>query len=100
MRKINHAKLKFLILTVLVEQKDKTITQGKITDMVAHRLLSTNQINEQELAEHYARESDKKFYKMIATNEQRLQAAGLENFLKNGHKITSEGRKAWENNNI
>ena len=47
---------------------------------------------------HYARESDKKFYKMIATNEQRLQAAGLEIFLKNGHKITPEGHKAFENN--
>lgn len=92
MRKINHAKLKFLIISVLEEQKDKTLTQGKIADLVAKKL------NEQELTEHYARESYKKFYKMIATNEQRLQAAGLEVFLKNGHKITNNGHKAWEDN--
>jgi hypothetical protein len=94
MSKINHAKVKFLILSVLEEQKDKTLTQGKITDLVAQKL----GLNEQKLAEHYARESDKKFYKMIATNEQRLQAAGLEVFLKNGHKITNNGHKALEDN--
>lgn len=94
MREINHAELKYLILSVLSKQKDGTLTQGKITDLVALELGLT----EQELAEHYARESDKKFYKMIATNEQRLQAAGFEIFLKTGHKITPIGQTALEDN--
>ena len=103
MRKINHAKLKFIILSILDEQKDKkdkTLTQGEITDLVVAHELKTHELGltEQELAEHYARESDKKFYKMIATNEQRLQAAGLEVFLKNGHKITDSGQIALEDN--
>lgn len=94
MRKINHAKLKFQILSVLEEHKSKTLTQGEIASLVAKKI----KLTEQELAEHYTRESDKVFYKMIATNEQRLQAAGLEVFLKTGHKITDRGNKALEDN--
>lgn len=90
---INHAKLKYLILSVL-KKHDKTLSQGDLVCFVANELGLT----EAELNDHYDRKSDKKFYKMIATNEQRLQAAGLETFLKNGHKITNNGHNALEDN--
>ena len=96
MREINQDYLKYLILLVLKEQKGKIIPISELVNRIADDKLS---LSEDEKNEHYdGRTNDKKFYKMVATNEQRLKAAGLENFYKTGHKITEEGIKAVDKN--
>lgn len=95
MSNIDPKRLKYFILLALSEQKSEVIPQGELVNTVADKLgLTENARNE-----HYeGRTNDKKFYKMVATNEQRLKAAGLENFYKTGHKITKEGIIAVEVN--
>lgn len=91
LRDINQAQLKYLILSEL-DKHNKAISQGELVKLVAKELGLT----QTELDDHYDRKSDKIFYKMVATNEQRLQAAGLETFTKSGHSITKEGKEALE----
>lgn len=96
MREINQNYLKYLILLVLKEQKDKIVPISELVNILADEKLG---LLEDEKNEHYdGRTNDKKFYKMVATNEQRLKAAGLVNFYKTGHKITKEGIEAVDKN--
>ena len=73
MSNIDPKRLKYFILLALSEQKSEVIPQGELVNTVADKLgLTENARNE-----HYeGRTNDKKFYKMVATNEQRLKAAG------------------------
>ena len=80
---IDHARVKYLILSEL--KKHNAISQGELVKVLA---------NNDELSYPTtcsANTNKEKFYKMIASNEQRLQAAGLEEFTKNGHRITQQG---------
>lgn len=92
---IDQAQLKYLILSELNKYKQE-LSPKELVKLIAQA--PELRLTETELEDHYERKSDKKFYKMIATNEQRLQAAGFERFLKNGHKITEAGQTALEDN--
>lgn len=82
---IDHARVRYLILSEL--KKHNAISQGELV-----RTLEKND-ELSVLTKKYAitNKEKEKFYKMIASNEQRLQAAGLEEFTKNGHRITQQG---------
>lgn len=78
-----HAKARYLILSELINHN--AISQGELV-----RALAKNEdLSDPTICS--AKTDKEKFYKMIATNEQRLQAAGLEEFTKNGHRITQQG---------
>lgn len=93
MNRIDHGKLKYQILSILKEQSP--LTQKEIAEKLANYF----NLTEEEREETYSkRPYDKVFYKMVASNEERLRFAGLEDFTPQGHVITQRGLNALVEN--
>ena len=93
MEKIEHGKLKYQVLSILKEQSP--LTQKEIVEKLANYF----HLTEEEREETYSkRPYDKVFYKKVASNEERLRFAGLEDFTPQGHAITQRGLNALAEN--
>ena len=93
MEKIEHGKLKYQVLSILKEQSP--LTQKEIVEKLANYF----HLTEEEREETYSkRPYDKVFYKTVASNEERLRFAGLEDFTPQGHAITQRGLNALAEN--
>ncbi len=93
MEKIDHGKLKYQVLSILKEKSP--LTQKDIVEKLANHY----HLTEEERTENYAkRPYDKVFYKKVASNEERLRFAGLEEFTPQGHRITQRGLNALNEN--
>ena len=93
MKKIDHGKLKYQVLSILKEQSP--LTQKEIVEKLANYFNLTKEEREETYSK---RPHDKVFYKMVASNEERLRFAGLEDFTPQGHAITQHGLKALVEN--
>ena len=93
MKKIDHGKLKYQVLSILNEK-------GPLTEKeIVYKLANYFHLSEEEREERYAKyPSAKVFYKIVASNEERLRFAGLEEFTLQGHKITQRGLNALNEN--
>lgn len=93
MEKIDHGKLKYQVLSILKEKSP--LTQKEIVEKLANYY----HLTEEERTENYdKRPYDKVFYKKVASNEERLRFAGLEEFTPQGHRITQRGLNALNEN--
>lgn len=93
MEKINHGKLKYQVLLILKE--NGPLTQKEIVEKLANYF----HLSKEEREERYSkRPYDKVFYKKVASNEERLRFAGLEEFTLQGHRITQRGLDALKDN--
>ena len=93
MNRIDHGKLKYQVLSVLKEQSP--LTQKEIVEKLANYF----NLTEEEREETYSkRPYDKVFYKKVASNEEHLRFAGLEDFTPQGHAITQRGLNALVEN--
>lgn len=93
MEKIDHGKLKYQVLSILNEKGP--LTQKEIVEKLANYY----HLTEEERSENYAkRPYDKVFYKKVASDEEHLRFAGLEEFTLQGHKITQRGLNALKEN--
>lgn len=93
MEKIDHGKLKYQVLSILNEKGP--LTQKEIVEKLANYY----HLTEEERSENYAkRPYDKVFYKKVASNEEHLRFAGLEEFTRQGHRITQRGLNALKEN--
>ena len=93
MNRIDHGKLKYQVLSILKEQSP--LTQKEIVEKLANYF----NLTEEEREETYSkRPYDKVFYKIVASNEERLRFAGLEDFTPQGHAITQRGLNALVEN--
>lgn len=91
--KIDHGKLKYQVLLALKEKGP--LSENEIVEKMANYF----HLSEEEREERYAkRKYDKVFYKKVASNEERLRFAGLEEFTLQGHKITQRGLDALKEN--
>ena len=93
MRKIDHGRLKYQVLSILKEQS--LSTQKEIVEKLANYFNLTKEEREETYSK---RPHDKVFYKMVASNEERLRFAGLEDFTPQGHVITQRGLNALVEN--
>lgn len=93
MNRIDHGKLKYQVLSILKEQSP--LTQKEIVEKLANYF----NLTEEEREETYSkRPYDKVFYKKVASNEEHLRFAGLEDFTPQGHAITQRGLNALAEN--
>ena len=93
MEKIDHGKLKYQVLSILKEESP--LSQKEIVEKLANYY----HLTEEERTENYdKRPYDKVFYKKVASNEERLRFAGLEEFTPQGHRITQRGLNALNEN--
>lgn len=93
MKRIDHSKLKYQVLSILNEEGP--LTQKEIV----YKLVNYFHLSEEEREERYPKyPSSKVFYKIVASNEERLRFAGLEEFTLQGHKITQRGLDALKEN--
>jgi len=93
MKRINHGKLKYQVLSILNEKGP--LTEKEIVEKMANYF----HLSEEEREETYPkRPYDKVFYKKVASNEEHLRFAGLEKFTLQGHKITQRGLNALNEN--
>lgn len=93
MNRIDHGKLKYQVLSILKEQSP--LTQKEIVEKLANYF----NLTEEEREETYSkRPYDKVFYKKVASNEEHLRFAGLEDFTPQGHAITQRGLNALVEN--
>ena len=93
MKKIDHGKLKYQVLSILKEQSP--LTQKEIVEKLANYF----HLSEEEREERYPNyPGTKVFYKIVASNEERLRCAGLEEYTLQGHKITHRGLDALQDN--
>lgn len=93
MNRIDHGKLKYQVLSILKEQSP--LTQKEIAEKLANYF----NLTEEEREETYSkRPYDKVFYKKVASNEEHLRFAGLEDFTPQGHAITQRGLNALVEN--
>ena len=93
MEKIDHCKLKYQVLSILNEKGP--LTQKEIVEKLANYY----HLTEEERSENYAkRPYDKVFYKKVASNEEHLRFARLEEFTLQGHRITQRGLNALKEN--
>lgn len=91
--KIDHGKLKYQVLLTLKEKG--VLTEKEIVEKMANYF----HLSEDEREETYSkRPYDKVFYKKVASNEERLRFAGLEEFTPQGHRITQRGLNALNEN--
>lgn len=91
--KIDHGKLKYQVLLTLKEKG--VLTEKEIVEKMANYF----HLSEEEREERYSkRPYDKVFYKKVASNEEHLRFAGLEEFTPQGHKITPRGLDALKEN--
>ncbi len=93
MRKINHAALRYQVLSMLKESK-----QGLTPTELTEKLADFFQLTDDERKETYDRPNDKVFYKKVATDEQHLKAAELVDFQNGCHAITNRGLIAFSEN--
>ena len=93
MKKIDHGKLKYQVLSILKEKSP--LTQKEIVEKLANYYHLTE---EERTANYDKRPYDKVFYKKVASNEERLRFAGLEEFTPQGHRITQRGLNALNEN--
>lgn len=93
MNRIDHGKLKYQVLSILKEQSP--LTQKEIAEKLANYFNLTEEEREKTYSK---RPYDKVFYKMVASNEERLRFAGLEDFTPQGHAITQRGLNALVEN--
>lgn len=93
MEKLDHGKLKYQVLLILKEKSP--LIQKEIVEKLANYY----HLTEEERTENYAkRPYDKVFYKIVASNEEHLRFAGLEEFTLQGHRITQQGLNALNEN--
>ena len=93
MKKIDHGKLKYQVLSILNEK-------GPLTEKeIVYKLANYFHLSEEEREETYPkRPHDKVFYKKVASNEEHLRFAGLEEFTLQGHRIAQRGLNALNEN--
>ena len=92
-KRIDHGKLKYQVLFTLKEK-------GPLTEKeIVEKMSNYFHLSEDEREETYSkRPYDKVFYKKVASNEEHLRFAGLEDFTPQGHAITQRGLNALNEN--